>query len=124
MRYEELDMEDILHNLKALHDKDPARFRKLFPDYKEKYMLHWGIFLGSANNEDDLLKLKARVENRLACRTKCAVSIYYRQHVITGCFDTEVVYNHHAYLNNAFYYFFSDRCFTSVCETGEKIVFC
>jgi hypothetical protein len=90
----------------------------IFPDYKEKYVLNWGLFIGSGNNDDDLLKFQARVENRLVYRAKCAVSIYYRNHTISGCFDTTVVYHDYAYFNNAFY-------FTSVCgDTGDNFIFC
>ncbi len=88
--YEQLDLDEIMDNIKQWYTDDKKAVRSIFPTHEEEYFLDWQMFGGPVTMEAVFLDLQTRVEAQLASEVKVAISIWFRHHYITGCFDREV----------------------------------
>ncbi len=88
--YEQLDLDEIMDNIEQWYIDDKKAVQSTFPTHKEEHFLVWQTFGGPVTMEAVFLDIQTLVEAQLASKVKVAVTIWFRYHFITGCFDREV----------------------------------
>ena len=91
-----VDTIEMLEVLKELHTKDEKRFAKAFNRVTDPvtFLLN-DTFDEPVTCGATLPRIKAKVEARLQKCSRCAISVSFEGHVISGCFDNNkaVIYS-------------------------------
>jgi hypothetical protein len=81
---------DLISSLRKAAEDEPTRFSIMYPYIKMPYLKDTAVFEGSLASTTDRTQLQHRVEQHLGKHKRCALSLWFNHHIITGCFDKEV----------------------------------
>ena len=91
--YEYVDFLDFVGVMKNMCENDKDLFQKRFPSLQSKNVLHTKTYDEDVTKGCTLPDMKKRIEDVLRKDKKCAVSIVYNEHIVTGCFIAKVEFH-------------------------------
>ena len=98
---EEVDLHDLRRIIQAWYRSDIDSFEGMFPDMiPEKFMQMRTVDETVVHSTPELPVIKKAIEDAILRNPRCAVSVTFNAHTITGCFDREVS-NSPIFMNNS-----------------------
>ena len=97
----EVDLHDLRRIIQTWYLCDKDSFDSMFPNMiKEKFMHMRTVDETIVQSTPELSVIKRAIEGAIVRNPRCAVSITYNAHTITGCFD-RAVSNSSIFMNNS-----------------------
>ncbi len=85
-----VDLDELITALLELRNVDHVLFGNWYPTFEAKYYRNNKFYEGYLASKVDRDKLQHRVEELLSKHDRCAVSLWFNAHIVTGCFDVKV----------------------------------